>query len=184
MYLRIITKFLFVLIIVPYTIQDCGCQLNRNAQCNNEEHSDHDKYSKEANELPLDNKTDIKEKKPNLAFDTTDMVLIKSAAFEMGTNKPVFPSDYEGPARNVTVASFYLDKYEVSNQNFKDFVQKTGYKTEAEIFGDSFMFDMFLSEDQKEQYKDFRAVQAPWWVKVNGVYWEEPEGPASSIKGS
>ncbi|XP_018570307.1 sulfatase-modifying factor 1 isoform X2 [Anoplophora glabripennis] len=110
------------------------------------------------------------------------MVLIEKATFEMGTNKPVFESDHEGPLRNVTLNSFYLDKYEVSNQHFSDFVKKTGYKTEAEIFGDSFIFEMSLPEEDRNKYQDVRAVQAPWWIKMSGVSWKHPEGPDSTIQ--
>ncbi|GLV38750.1 uncharacterized protein CBL_05749 [Carabus blaptoides fortunei] len=74
------------------------------------------------------------------------------------------------------------DKYEVSNQKFTEFIIKTGYKTEAEIFGDSFVFEKLVSDEEKEKYKDFRAVSAPWWIKMEGVNWMKPEGPNSDIK--
>lgn len=150
---------------------DCGCQLNRD-QC--DEKPSH-KYSEEANE-PHDNKAG--------AFDTSNMVFIKGDTFEMGTSEPHFPTDLEGPLRNVTVDPFYLDKYEVSNQNFLQFVRATGYKTEAEEFGDSFIFEMQMPEEEREKHEDFRAVQAPWWIKMKGVAWASPEGPGSSIEGN
>ncbi|EFA04519.2 formylglycine-generating enzyme [Tribolium castaneum] len=152
---------------------DCGCHLNRNSQCSNEE--PHNKYSKTFNEGgDSDTKTCT-------SFDKSDMVLIEAATFEMGTDKPVFESDHEGPARNVSVDSFYLDKFEVSNGKFSEFVLKTGYKTEAEEFGDSFIFEMLVPESEREKYKDFRAVQAPWWIKMKGVTWKHPEGEGSTI---
>lgn len=154
---------------------DCGCALNRNGQCNNKDDHPSHKYTKEANTPPTDNKP---------AFNTENMIYIKGNTFEMGTNEPHFPTDFEGPLRNVTLNSFYMDKYEVSNQNFMEFVRDTGYKTEAEEFGDSFIFEMQVPEEEREKYADFRAVQAPWWIKMKGVTWEHPEGPNSSIEGN
>lgn len=164
-----------VLSIIISTEADCGCNLNRDGQCGKDINPS-EKYSKESNDLANDNKE-------SQAFDTLNMVLIETATFEMGTNKPVFESDHEGPLRNVTVNSFYLDKYEVSNQDFHNFVKKTGYKTEAEIFGDSFIFEMSLPEEDRSKYQDIRAVQAPWWIKMSGVSWKHPEGPDSTTEG-
>ncbi|RZC37930.1 sulfatase-modifying factor 1 [Asbolus verrucosus] len=168
MYL-IFVHLALLLNILNLCVADCGCQLNRNAQCNSDE--PHNKYSKIQNEVDNNNK--------ETSFE--NMALIEAATFEMGTNKPVFESDHEGPARNVTVNSFYLDMYEVSNQNFREFIEKTGYQTEAEIFGDSFIFEMLVPESERDKYKDFRAVQAPWWIKMKGVSWKHPEGEGSTI---
>lgn len=173
MYLNNFLSLLIVLNTVKYIVSNCGCEANRNSKCKNEE-IDH-KYLKEFNIKTSDNNL-------HPAFETKDMVLIEGATFEMGTNKPIFKGDHEGPVRNVTVKSFYLDMYEVSNQNFKEFVDKMSYVTEAEKFGDSFMLDMFLPKDELDNYKDVRAVQAPWWVKVDGINWKRPEGPTSSIE--
>lgn len=175
MYLNTVLPLILVLKALS-CLADCGCKLNRNGQCNIDNPSE--KYSKDLNDLKLDNNI-----LPNDDLSTDNMVLIDGGTFEMGTNKPVFESDHEGPVRNATVKSFYLDKYEVSNQNFKDFVQQTGYKTEAEVFGDSFVFEMILPEDQRKEYQDVRAVQAPWWIKLKGVTWKQPEGEKSSIEG-
>lgn len=179
MYLNIIS-FLFILNDIAYAKADCGCQLNRNSESTCDSQSGDYKYSRETNQILHDN-NDLTSSK--YTFDITNMVFIKGNTFEMGTNRPIFPTDFEGPARNVTVASFYLDKYEISNDNYQDFIAKSKYKTEAEIFGDSFMFDMFLSNADKEKYDEFRAAQAPWWVKVKGVSWKHPEGPESSVDG-
>lgn len=166
---------LFIVLNIRETLSDCGCNLNRNNECTEEKPAG--KYSEETNRID-----DNKQFSASEAFDVTNMVLIEGAIFEMGTDKPVFESDFEGPKRNKTVNSFYLDKYETSNQNFADFVKKTGYKTEAEEFGDSFIFEMLVPEAERENYKDFRAVQAPWWIKMKGVTWDHPEGPVSDIK--
>ncbi|CAH2010610.1 unnamed protein product [Acanthoscelides obtectus] len=170
MYLQLLLAF--ILTILPPSQASCGCSINRNGQCSNDVNPGKT-YTKESNQISDDN---------NSAFDTTNMVLIQGTTFEMGTNKPVFVDDFESPVRNVSVQSFYLDKYEVSNQKFYDFVKETGFKTEAEVFGDSFVFEMALPENLRDKYEDVRAVQAPWWVKLNGVSWKHPTGPESTIE--
>lgn len=181
MYLNSIQIFYVLITIICYCKSDCGCNLNRKKpgdnQCPMSKNYDPiKKYSREYNEIKDNNKV-------NPPFDIKDMVLIEGATFEMGTNKPVFASDHEGPVRNVTVSSFHLDKYEVSNQHFYDFIKETGYKTEAEVFGDSFVFEMSLPEKERNMYQDIRAVQAPWWIKMKKVTWKHPEGESSTIEG-
>lgn len=59
------------------------------------------------------------------------MVAIPGGVFTMGTHEPKIQQDGEGPARRVHVDSFYMDQYEVSNQDFETFVNSTGYITEV-----------------------------------------------------
>lgn len=115
------------------------------------------------------------------ASDYDQMSLIPGGKYFVGTNEPIFEGDHEGPEREVELEKFYLDKYEVSNSEFAKFVKKTGYKTEAETFGDSFVFKILISPEVQEEYVDFRVLQAPWWYKVKGVEWKHPEGPGSNI---
>lgn len=110
------------------------------------------------------------------------MVLIPTGEYQFGTDDIAIESDKEGPKRIVKLDSFYLDKYEVSNKDFGLFVKLTDYKTEAEIFGDSFVFTAFLNNTFKDQLKDFRVVQAVWWYKVLGANWNHPYGPDSDLK--
>ncbi|XP_046371784.1 formylglycine-generating enzyme-like [Haliotis rufescens] len=112
---------------------------------------------------------------------TNKMVPIPGGKFTMGTDKPVFQADGEGPARKVKVDAFYLDKYEVSNAEFELFVNQSGYKTEAEGFGNSFVMDKYLSEEELQKITQAVAA-APWWLPVDGADWRHPEGPKTSIK--
>uniref|UniRef100_A0A8C9FNR0 Sulfatase-modifying factor enzyme-like domain-containing protein n=1 Tax=Pavo cristatus TaxID=9049 RepID=A0A8C9FNR0_PAVCR len=59
------------------------------------------------------------------------MVAIPGGVFTMGTDEPEIQQDGEWPARRVHVSSFYMDQYEVSNQEFERFVNSTGYLTEV-----------------------------------------------------
>ena len=113
---------------------------------------------------------------------TNQMVYLKGGKFEMGTDKPIFVADGEGPKRSVLIKPFYLDKYEVSNAEFSKFVSDTGYKTEVEGFGDSFVFENLLSDAVKDTVTQ-AVARAPWWLPVKGANWMHPEGPDSSISG-
>ena len=64
------------------------------------------------------------------------MVLVRGGVYTMGTDLPIFVADGEAPARRVDVSSFYMDVHEVSNADFKAFVDDTGHETEAETFGE------------------------------------------------
>jgi len=62
---------------------------------------------------------------------TNQMVKIEGETFIMGSDKPIIMADGEGPARHVTVNTFWMDVHEVSNAEFKKFVDATGYVTEV-----------------------------------------------------
>ena len=113
--------------------------------------------------------------------ESEDMVMVHGGVFTMGTDVPIFVSDGEAPARRVQVSNFYMDKYEVSNSKFAEFVEATNHKTEAETFGNSFVMDKFLSAEVIKSIS--QAVQgAPWWLPVNGATWKHPEGPDSDLE--
>lgn len=120
----------------------------------------------------------------NKGRELENMVLIPAGVYQVGTDDVVIESDNEGPKRMVELNGFYLDKYEVSNREFSRFVAATNYKTEAENFGESFVFQMFLNSTFRETLKDFRAVAALWWYSVNGTDWAHPYGPDSNISGN
>lgn len=113
----------------------------------------------------------------------SEMSFIPTDKYILGTNYPVFPEDRESPERSIIVEGFFLDKFEVSNGDFDRFVRETSYVTEAESFGDSFVFGGFLDEPTKELYHDYRVLQAEWWYRVNGTDWRHPNGPQSNING-
>ncbi len=61
---------------------------------------------------------------PNAA-DETNMALILAGEFQMGNNGPVEmygPQAHEAPVHTVSVDAFYIDKYEVTNADFKKFL--------------------------------------------------------------
>ncbi|WP_245679434.1 formylglycine-generating enzyme family protein [Actinomadura hibisca] len=89
------------------------------------------------------------------------------------------PGDGEGPVREVTVAPFRIDPHAVSNAKFAAFVKATGYVTEAERFGWSFVFAGFLPRDVADAAQS--PVGTPWWRAIEGACWRAPEGPGSTV---
>lgn len=109
------------------------------------------------------------------------MVKLDSSSFKIGTDDGIgFPEDGEGPVRDVKVDSFLIDKYAVTNAEFFRFVKETGYTTDAEQFGWSFVFQNFVDKvDEKHVFEKVDA--ASWWVAVRGANWLRPEGPNSNV---
>ena len=115
--------------------------------------------------------------------DATDrMVRLSGGSFLMGTDyEGSFPDDGEGPVREVTLNPFWIDKYPVTNELFARFVQDTGYVTEAERFGWSFVFWSHVPKARFAELVEDTVAAAPWWCKVQGASWSSPEGPKSTI---
>src|SRR5699024_5658993 len=79
-----------------------------------------------------------------------EMVFIQGGTLLMGTNdEDGFPADGEGPVREVRLDDFYMDPYAVTNHDFLTFVEATGYKTDAEKYGWSFVFEHVISDKTK-----------------------------------
>lgn len=100
----------------------------------------------------------------------------------MGTDyRHGFKTDGEGPIREVHVNDFYIGKTAVTNNQFAEFVDATGYRTETEEFGWSFVFYLFVEPNNRSEAYQF-PPGTPWWRRVDGSSWKHPEGPGSDIK--
>jgi len=88
--------------------------------------------------------------------------------------------DGEGPARSVSVRDFLLDAGTVTNQRFAEFVEATGYVTDAERFGWSFVFRNHVAGPTEPRQ---HVLRAEWWLQVEGASWRHPNGPTSSRDG-
>ncbi len=112
------------------------------------------------------------------------MIRLDGGPFLMGTDYPKgFPEDGEGPIREVTLEPFWIDATSVTNEQFAAFIKATGYVTEAERFGWSFVFHIHLSPKYADKLR--AEAQVPglrWWVAVPGAKWDRPFGERSSIK--
>ncbi|WP_083521177.1 formylglycine-generating enzyme family protein [Alicyclobacillus kakegawensis] len=112
---------------------------------------------------------------------TSDMIYLPGGDFLMGTDSNEgFPDDGEGPVHKVTLKPFYIDACTVTNAEFQLFVQETGYVTDAEKFGWSFVFHSLVSEQVAKTVTQV-VPTAPWWYVVEGADWQHPEGPDSDI---
>ena len=118
--------------------------------------------------------------------DTAGMARLKGGTFLMGTNDPVgFPADGEGPVRKVTVRPFWIDTATVTNTQFAAFVEATGYATDAEKFGYSYVFHLFLDTRVRAELAMLGRQLAglEWWFHVEGADWRHPEGVDSNLDG-
>ncbi|MCD2137916.1 formylglycine-generating enzyme family protein [Salinicoccus halitifaciens] len=125
---------------------------------------------------------EIQEIKDKENQNTEDMTFIPGGTFLMGSeDADANEGDNEGPVREVEVAGFHIDKYQVSNRKFKAFIDETGYVTDAERFGWSFVFHMLLAEADDKHVKG-QLPNTPWWLAVEGASWKHPYGPSSTIE--
>jgi formylglycine-generating enzyme required for sulfatase activity len=106
------------------------------------------------------------------------MLPLRGDVFVIGSDDSLaYPDDGETP-REVEVSAFMIDACAVSNADYAEFVGATGYVTEAERFGWSFVFGGLMPES----FGATRAVAAaPWWRQVYEADWQHPEGPQSDI---
>ncbi|MBD0672063.1 formylglycine-generating enzyme family protein [Streptomyces sp. CBMA156] len=119
---------------------------------------------------------------PRRSDRTEGTVLLPGGEFLMGTEDAEgFPGDGEGPVRPVRLAPFRIDVHAVSNDRFAAFVADTGYRTEAERIGWSYVFAAFLPGELRRGAP--RPGRTPWWCGVEGAAWDRPEGPGSGVEG-
>ncbi|AKU18971.1 hypothetical protein VV02_15390 [Luteipulveratus mongoliensis] len=114
--------------------------------------------------------------------DRTGMVQLPGGTFRMGTDDSSgFAADGEGPIREVELDPFLIDRFAVSNDDFAAFVEASGYVTEAERYGWSYVFAGFLASELRRISPRLEAT--PWWAGVEGAQWRSPEGPGSTLQG-
>lgn len=114
------------------------------------------------------------------------MVLIEGGSFRMGSDE-FYPD--ERPVHERRVDPFWIDRHEVTNEQFAEFVEATGYVTVAEreldpgAFPDADPADLvpgamvFTPTSGPVDLRDWRG----WWRWQPGAYWRSPFGPGSSI---
>lgn len=126
------------------------------------------------------------------------MVFISGGEFLMGSQSKL-AKENEKPVHRVTVASFWMDQTDVTNDQFANFVKATGYVTTAERKPDWETIKVQLPAGTlKPSEKNFIpgamvfiGTQTPvslndpyrWWTYVPGANWQHPQGPHSDIKG-
>ncbi len=128
----------------------------------------------------------------------TGMVWIPGGEFMMGGTEEK-PAANAQSVHKVKVDGFWMDETEVTNAQFKIFVDSTGYKTVAErpldweelkkqvpagtpkpsddVLQPGSM--VFVPPDAPVTLNDY----SQWWRWVIGANWKHPDGPESTIEG-
>ena len=105
-----------------------------------------------------------------------DIVTIPGGPSWIGTDQPELKIDGEAPFRKSKVRPFKMDATTVTQERFTAFVDATGYVTEAERLGDSFVFKGLLSGANLNA-PSVRGT--PWWLVVKRANWRATFGPGS-----
>ncbi|MFE3054487.1 formylglycine-generating enzyme family protein [Nocardia sp. NPDC059239] len=109
------------------------------------------------------------------------LVRLPGGQFWMGSeDSDCYRADGEGPVRPVRVSRFAIAAHTVTNAEFAQFATATGYLTDAERFGWSYVFAGFLPAVLRRNAH--RPEPTPWWCAVPGATWWAPEGPGSHIE--
>ncbi|MEL7585887.1 MAG: formylglycine-generating enzyme family protein [Prolixibacteraceae bacterium] len=86
-----------------------------------------------------------------------NMISFEGGTFLMGSESGMFN---ERPVHEVAVKPFSIGKYPVTVSEFRGFVKATGYRTDADKFGNSGVFDFKVQN----------------WTLMSGANWEYPLG--------
>lgn len=129
------------------------------------------------------------------------MVWVSGASFTQGAKEGDYLAlPHEKPSHSVEVDGFFIDITEVTNAQFKKFVDATGYVTTAErpvIWeemkktlpeGTPKPHDSLLKPGSLVFYKDIQSITdlnnyQQWWRWTSGANWRHPYGKNSSIEG-
>lgn len=129
---------------------------------------------------------------------TEGMVWISGGEFIMGSDDPDAKKD-EKPAHSVRVDGFWMDATPVTNKQFKEFVDATGYVTTAEKAPTMEEIMCQVPPGTPPPPKEllvpaslvFKPTSGPvslksnrvWWEWKPGANWKHPLGPGSSLEG-
>jgi formylglycine-generating enzyme len=117
---------------------------------------------------------------------TTGMALVRGGKFVMGSDRH---RPEERFTHVVSVDGFWIDRHEVTNAQFKQFVDATGYRTLAQRGLDPNAHPHMSKETLvpgsvvfvQPNERGGRITQ--WWQYVPSASWREPTGPGSTIAG-
>jgi len=118
----------------------------------------------------------------------TELVELPAASFRMGSTS-FYPE--EAPIHTATVEAFAIERHPVTNAQFAEFVDATGYVTVAERPLDPALYPGVAPEDLLPGALIFRGTPGPadladwrqWWDWAPGANWRAPFGAGSDIAG-
>jgi sulfatase modifying factor 1 len=135
-----------------------------------------------------DGRSPFGEVRPQDDAPDADMAWVPGDEFMMGSDRH-YPE--EAPAHRVAVGGFWMDRFQVTNQRFADFVADTGYVTVAERAPDPAEYpgakpELLVPASTvfvPPRHRVDLSNQYNWWTYVPRADWRHPRGPASSIRG-
>lgn len=118
----------------------------------------------------------------------TELRRIPAQSYTMGSDRHYAE---EGPAHRVEVDEFGIETVPVTNAQYADFVNDTGYVTVAERPLDPSEFPGAPAENLLPGSMVFTGTPGPvdlrhlnqWWRWTPGASWRHPDGPGSSVAG-
>jgi sulfatase modifying factor 1 len=112
-----------------------------------------------------------------------DVVRVPAGWAVLGTDAAHFQADAESPSFPFRLpAPLLVDKYEVSNARFAEFVAATGYATEAEAYGWSFVHELAVPPAIAAGINQ-SVAGVEWWLPVPNASWASPEGLGTTVEG-
>ncbi|WP_392351876.1 formylglycine-generating enzyme family protein [Parasynechococcus sp.] len=116
------------------------------------------------------------------------MVAIPAGNYQVGSDR-FYPE--EAPVRQVSIDSFEIDLAPVTNAEFQQFVDATGYQTVSERPPDPTLYPDLPPEEQIPESVVFlpppptvdRSQPLSWWALIAGADWRHPQGPDTSLDG-
>ncbi len=150
--IQTMNKLTIILFIVVYTTAACTGKKDQKRQGKTPDTKIKNPVQSEEKIKPAPNTKDI-------YATENEMVFFEGGDFLMGSETGL-PN--ERPVHQVKVDPFYIDKHPVTVAQFRRFIKATGFKTEAEKFGDSGIFNL----------------EKQTWELLPGTSWQKPFGPA------
>ncbi|MCB9416524.1 MAG: formylglycine-generating enzyme family protein [Mycolicibacterium sp.] len=118
----------------------------------------------------------------------TELVPVPAGSFRMGSTS-FYPE--EAPIHTATVGAFGIERHPVTNAQFAEFVDATGYVTVAEKPLDPALYPGVAEADLLPGALVFRPTAGPvdlrdwrqWWDWAGGANWRHPFGQGSDVAG-
>ena len=118
----------------------------------------------------------------------TELVPVPAGSFRMGSTS-FYPE--EAPIHTATVGAFGIERHPVTNAQFAEFVDATGYVTVAERPLDPALYPGVAEADLLPGALVFRPTAGPvdlrdwrqWWDWAGGANWRHPFGQGSDVAG-
>jgi formylglycine-generating enzyme required for sulfatase activity len=125
---------------------------------------------------------------PQTAPSTESMAWVPATTFRMGSDVHYRE---EAPAHRVAVSGFWIDRYQVTNEDYARFVEHTDYVTVAERPLTPAEFPDAPPENLVPGSLVFTRTDGPvdlrhlnlWWRWTPGACWRHPDGPRSGLDG-